>query len=127
MSQFTPEQIAKAKKQMRSNIHQMAMHNPMTDEQVKSAIERGDRVIDKMMALPVEEVESMSQTEMVEEAVEKLPEVKVEDRARIVVKSKKILADFEAPGVDTAMLILTILCVGLGLGLWFVAIYRAVA
>jgi len=124
---YTAEQIAKAKKQMRSNVHKMAMDNPMTAEQVQFAIERGDRIIDKMMALSVEEVESMTATEMIEEAVEQLPEVKVQDRKRVVKKSKKILEEFEAPGTETALFIATLLCVSLGLALWCAVLYRIVA
>lgn len=131
MSQYTPEQVAKAKKQMRSNVHKMAVDNPMTAEQIQSAIERGDRIIDKMMAFTVEEVESMTQTEMIEEAVEQLPEVGAGDRKRIVVKSKKILDKFEAippvyPGTNAAMFMLTILCVSFGLALWCAILYRIV-
>ena len=123
---YTAEQIEEAKRQMRVNVHAQAAKNSLTQEQVANAIERGNRIIDKMMSLSVEEVESMTPTEMIEEAVEQLPEVEVEDRERIVAKSKKVLDEIQAPGTETALLIAGFLAVALGVALYAVVICRIV-
>jgi len=128
MSKYTEVQIAEMKRLMRGNVHEMRVKHPMTDEQVKSAIERGDAIIDRMVQTSKEELEAMSRRELAEKVISDLDEVKPENKERVLAASEKILDDHEnPPRVSLGLSFwLGVGLVVVGLGLWCLVIYKVI-